>query len=184
MAKLGDLLAWTPLGQPPAGHGYIVWVVMSDVTPYEGDAIARKIVEGDFSGNLPLSSGTYALLLVLHQSVQLRIGALGEYYFSAGWYVYVGSALLGPGGLAARVGRHIGVEGSILLAHRLPHAVCRNHASNLARGRGTLGVQLGSVHWELSGSAIGGLRGSEHQTVAVTLICGLSLSALIWSDFL
>ena len=77
---------------------------------YEGDAIARKMVGADFSGNLPLSSGTYALLLVLPQSVQLRIGALGEYHFSAGWYVYVGSAL-GPGGLAARVGRHIGVTG-------------------------------------------------------------------------
>ncbi len=77
---------------------------------YEGDAIAQKIVGGDFSGNLPLSSGTYALLLVLPQNVQLRIGALGEYHFSAGWYVYVGSAL-GPGGLAARVGRHIGVTG-------------------------------------------------------------------------
>ncbi|MDP6225966.1 MAG: GIY-YIG nuclease family protein [Anaerolineales bacterium] len=65
---------------------------------------------GEHSGNLPDSSGTYALLLALPQSVQLRIGALGECRFDTGWYVYLGSAL-GPGGLAARVGRHIGAQG-------------------------------------------------------------------------
>ena len=65
---------------------------------------------GEHIGSLPDSSGTYALLLALSQSVQLRVGALGECRFETGWYVYLGSAL-GPGGLSARVGRHIGAQG-------------------------------------------------------------------------
>jgi Uri superfamily endonuclease len=36
----------------------------------------------------------------------VRIGALGQQFFPRGFYVYTGSAL-GPGGLSARVGRHI-----------------------------------------------------------------------------
>ena len=37
---------------------------------------------------------------------QLQIGGLGGVQLSKGWYVYVGSAF-GPGGLAARVSRHL-----------------------------------------------------------------------------
>ena len=37
---------------------------------------------------------------------QLQIGRLGGMQLSNGWYVYVGSAF-GPGGLAARVSRHL-----------------------------------------------------------------------------
>ena len=37
---------------------------------------------------------------------QLQIGRLGGVQLSKGWYVYVGSAF-GPGGLAARVSRHL-----------------------------------------------------------------------------
>ena len=37
---------------------------------------------------------------------QLQIGRLGGMQLSKGWYVYVGSAF-GPGGLAARVSRHL-----------------------------------------------------------------------------
>lgn len=36
----------------------------------------------------------------------LRIGKLGEYYFQPGEYLYVGSAQ-GPGGLKARLDRHL-----------------------------------------------------------------------------
>lgn len=49
--------------------------------------------------------GTYALLLRCARTREVTVGALGRLRFEAGWYVYVGSAL-GPGGLAARVGRH------------------------------------------------------------------------------
>jgi len=50
--------------------------------------------------------GTYALVLRLARATTIHVGALGAVDFAPGWYVYVGSAL-GPGGLAARVNRHL-----------------------------------------------------------------------------
>ena len=53
--------------------------------------------------------GTYALILA-NDSVQVvTVGQLGPLILRPGWYVYVGSAQ-GPGGLAARVGRHIQID--------------------------------------------------------------------------
>lgn len=50
--------------------------------------------------------GTYLLLLHLEQPLAaLDIGQLGAYAFTAGTYLYVGSAL-GAGGLAARLAHH------------------------------------------------------------------------------
>ena len=56
--------------------------------------------------SLPSSSGTYALILQLTRPAVLQIGRLGETSFPAGNYVYLGSAF-GPGGLQARLGRHL-----------------------------------------------------------------------------
>jgi Uri superfamily endonuclease len=50
--------------------------------------------------------GSYALLLRLHQQARIKIGRLGEFDFPAGDYVYTGSAF-GPGGLEARLKRHL-----------------------------------------------------------------------------
>ena len=50
--------------------------------------------------------GTYILIIRLDKSQEIVVGRLGEYCFPAGHYLYVGSAL-GPGGLAARIGRHL-----------------------------------------------------------------------------
>lgn len=50
--------------------------------------------------------GTYALGLRLHSEIQVTVGALGRWSFPLGVYVYVGSAW-GPGGIAARLGRHL-----------------------------------------------------------------------------
>ncbi len=55
---------------------------------------------------LPHSPGTYALGLRLDTHHRCRIGALGVYDLSPGLYIYVGSAW-GPGGLAARLNRHL-----------------------------------------------------------------------------
>lgn len=57
-------------------------------------------------GALSRARGLYALVCVLPQAARIPVGRLGEAVFPAGWYVYVGSAK-GPGGLAARVGRHL-----------------------------------------------------------------------------
>jgi Uri superfamily endonuclease len=45
------------------------------------------------------------LALWLERACRIPVGRLGEFAFPAGWVLYVGSAL-GPGGLAARLGRH------------------------------------------------------------------------------
>lgn len=55
---------------------------------------------------LPLSAGTYALWFWLAGPLTLPVGRLGQVRLEPGAVVYVGSAH-GPGGLRARVGRHL-----------------------------------------------------------------------------
>jgi Uri superfamily endonuclease len=55
---------------------------------------------------LPTTSGTYILLLYLPKSTVIEVGRLGRLAFKGGWYTYVGTAF-GPGGLAARLSRHL-----------------------------------------------------------------------------
>ncbi len=55
---------------------------------------------------LPKEPGTYALIFHLPRPIVLVAGALGRIRLSPGYYVYTGSAL-GPGGLRARLGRHV-----------------------------------------------------------------------------
>jgi Uri superfamily endonuclease len=56
---------------------------------------------------VPDRPGTYVLILRLpHFAENVRIGRLGCFRFPSGWYAYVGSAR-GPGGLAARLARHL-----------------------------------------------------------------------------
>jgi Uri superfamily endonuclease len=52
--------------------------------------------------------GTYTLIMFLKEPCRLKVGALGELYFSEGYYAYTGSAL-GGGGFA-RVTRHKAVS--------------------------------------------------------------------------
>ncbi len=51
-------------------------------------------------------TGTYILFAHLDHQATLSIGRLGDYNFPAGYYSYVGSAR-GPGGLKARLARHL-----------------------------------------------------------------------------
>lgn len=64
------------------------------------------------SGNpfIPGRAGIYALGLNLAQSQSILVGGLGEIFFPAGDYIYIGSAQ-GPGGLRARLGRHLRGDG-------------------------------------------------------------------------
>ncbi len=55
---------------------------------------------------LPATGGSYALFLRLAFPVTIQVGRLGRFDFPAGTYVYFGSAF-GPGGLGARLGRHL-----------------------------------------------------------------------------
>lgn len=61
-------------------------------------------------GNIPAQHGAYALHLRLCQPERLAVGRLGGFLFPAGEYAYLGSAL-GPGGLRARLGRHLAGDG-------------------------------------------------------------------------
>jgi len=54
-------------------------------------------------------TGTYALLLKTSHAVAVDVGALGPVDLEPGAFVYVGSAF-GPGGLAARLRRHLQPE--------------------------------------------------------------------------
>ena len=49
--------------------------------------------------------GSYLLLLETRRAQHITIGKLGRFHFPKGYYCYTGSAM-GPGGLAARLGRH------------------------------------------------------------------------------
>lgn len=55
---------------------------------------------------IPAQPGTYVLLLQATTPQPIQVGRLGSLLVQAGYYLYVGSAL-GPGGLAARINRHL-----------------------------------------------------------------------------
>jgi Uri superfamily endonuclease len=61
------------------------------------------------SDSLPSLPGTYVLVLRFSRRLEIVVGKLGMLEAQPGYYVYVGSAM-GPGGLAARVGRHFRSE--------------------------------------------------------------------------
>ena len=58
------------------------------------------------TGKISDNKGAYILGFRLAKGEPIRIGKLGNFHFKEGFYLYVGSAL-GPGGLAARVRRHL-----------------------------------------------------------------------------
>ena len=55
---------------------------------------------------IPADSGAYFLEFGVQKSRLVNIGALGDFQFEPGAYRYCGSAY-GPGGLAARLRRHL-----------------------------------------------------------------------------
>ncbi len=50
--------------------------------------------------------GAYAIVIQLKRCCDLSVGRLGIHPFAPGYYIYLGSAL-GPGGVRARVRRHL-----------------------------------------------------------------------------
>jgi len=59
---------------------------------------------------LPARPGAYLLACRLDSALSPRIPSLGAASLAPGWYLYAGSAN-GPGGIAARLGRHLGASG-------------------------------------------------------------------------
>lgn len=62
--------------------------------------------------NLPAEPGSYALQLQLDQALSLQVGRLGPARLPPGTFIYLGSAW-GPGGLRARLNRHIQGRGPL-----------------------------------------------------------------------
>ena len=52
----------------------------------------------------PFQNGSYILLINLPEPHWIKVGRLGEIYFNAGWYAYIGSAMRGFG---ARIPHHL-----------------------------------------------------------------------------
>ncbi|MBD1547946.1 GIY-YIG nuclease family protein [Roseibium aggregatum] len=79
--------------------------------PAEAAEIARRLGASLSAGEgeterLPSGPGTYGLLLRLAEPVALDLARLGHPVLAPGLYLYCGSAK-GPGGVRARLGRHL-----------------------------------------------------------------------------
>lgn len=66
----------------------------------------RGLGRGALPEDLPAEGGAYALHFELASPLRLEIARLGNPVLDPGTYIYAGSAY-GPGGIAARVGRHL-----------------------------------------------------------------------------
>lgn len=66
----------------------------------------RGLGRGGPSDELPATGGAYALHFELASPLTLEIARLGHPVLDPGVYIYAGSAY-GPGGIAARVRRHL-----------------------------------------------------------------------------
>jgi Uri superfamily endonuclease len=88
---------------------------------------------------LPVPAGSYVLQLHLSRAHQIQVGKFAQAIFPAGEYIYLGSAL-GPGGLRARLGRHLRATGkhqwhidylrSVADVHAMGYGLARDEAGN------------------------------------------------------
>ena len=74
-----------------------------------GSSVTKKRNHATDAMCLPSLPGTYALLLRSNAEQDLQVGSLGNQKLLPGFFVYVGSAF-GPGGLKARVKRHLAAD--------------------------------------------------------------------------
>jgi Uri superfamily endonuclease len=66
----------------------------------------RPFTHMNRDNRIPSDPGAYALVIRLRREFDAPVGALGTIHLAPGCYVYLGSAN-GPGGIAARVRRHL-----------------------------------------------------------------------------
>ncbi len=87
---------------------------MKRPVPPVAHEVARRLGVGPVIGaedveELPQGAGAYVLVMELKRPVEVPVRRLGNPVFMPGVYLYCGSAR-GPGGLSARVARHLRTE--------------------------------------------------------------------------
>jgi Uri superfamily endonuclease len=75
-----------------------------------GVAVVHKPIRYQDMQQISSQPGTYVIVLRADDARKLTIGRAGTLTIKPGYYLYVGSAF-GPGGLRARVGRHLAGSG-------------------------------------------------------------------------
>ncbi|NOZ26788.1 MAG: GIY-YIG nuclease family protein [Chloroflexi bacterium] len=86
----------------------------------------------DWTGSqIPNEPGTYVLFFHLAEPLTISPGRLGTHHLDSGWYAYVGSAR-GPGGLAARVARHLRPAAEKRCHWHVDHLTARAHVERIA----------------------------------------------------
>lgn len=105
--------------------------------------------------HFPPAAGTYILILRSDIQASVRIGRLGWLTVEPGYYLYVGSAL-GPGGLRARLDRH-------LRGTSQPHW----HLDYLRRYVQPVAVWLQAAETRLEHRWASGLMQEQHLSVAL-----------------
>lgn len=116
-------------------------------------------VPRDAAAGLPADRGAYLLVLRLRRPRRIVVGALGRRRFEAGWYLYAGSAR-GPGGLAARVGRHL--RGGARVRWHVDHLRRAMEAPGAwVRAGGDSCVAIAAIRDAGAGSAVPGIGASD-----------------------
>jgi len=115
--------------------------------------MGNKEANDELLSPLPPLPGTYALVLRVSRRLEILVGRLDKLEVQPGFYVYVGSAL-GPGGLAARVGRHCRCEKRLRWHVDYLRAVAKIEAVWYATGRSDRECQWAMVLQDLPGAAI------------------------------
>ena len=105
------------------------------------------------SAGMPSLPGTYALVLRFSKRLEFSVGRLGVLSAQAGYYLYVGSAL-GPGGLAARVGRHYRREKTLRWHVDYVRAVARPGRSVVRDGKSHRECRWARILQSLPGASV------------------------------
>lgn len=102
---------------------------------------------------LPSLPGTYVLVLTVSRRLEIAVGKLGLLEAGPGFYVYVGSAL-GPGGLAARIGRHCRREKRLRWHVDYLRAVAQLEEVWYATGKGRRECRWAKALWGMPGASV------------------------------
>jgi Uri superfamily endonuclease len=144
------------------------------------------------AGLLPNLPGVYALQLHLTEPTRLVVGRLGVFHLRPGEYVYVGSAQ-GPGGLRARLGRHIQGNGiphwhidALRQVCQVSFFLCRVNSASASQGGIPLECRWSQALATFPGASIPipGFGSSDCRHGCHAHLIGYKISEVKWRDIL